>query len=109
MKPLLPTLKEKKRYLAFEVMSDKFINFNLVSRAVQNSALSYIGSKGAAQAGIWLLNDKYKNNKGLIRISNRNVDDLKAALALIKDIDGNEVIVRSLGISGILNKAEKYL
>lgn len=109
MKPLLPTLKEKKRYLAFEVLSERDINFSLVSKAIWNSALSYIGNKGAALAGIWLLNDKYRKNKGLIKVGHKYVDELKTSLALIKKINNEDVIVRSLGVSGILNKAEGYL
>jgi|SRR3989338_10765075 len=108
MKPLLPTLKEKKRYLAYEVIS-KPLKFNVVSKAVWDNILGYIGTKGTAKAGIWLLNDKYKNNKGIIRVTNKYVDDLKASLALIKKINNEDVIVRSLGVSGILNKAENYL
>ena len=108
MKPLLPTLKEKKRYLAYEVIS-KPLKFNVVSKAVWDNILSYIGTKGTAKAGIWLLSDKYKNNKGLIRVTNKYVDDLKASLALIKKINNEDVMVRSLGVSGILNKAENYL
>ncbi len=107
MKPLLPSLKEKKRYLAFEV--SKPIKFKLVSKAIWDNVLNYLGTKGTAQAGIWLLNDKYKKNKGLIRVSNKHVDDLKTSLALIKKIDNKDVIVKSLGVSGILNKAENYL
>ena len=109
MKSLLPSLKERKRYLAFEVMSKDNTRFSVVSKAVWSSILSFIGIKGAAKAGIWLLSDKYKNNKGLIRVGHKYVDDLKASLALIKNIDSEDVIVRSLGVSGILNKAEVYL
>ena len=107
MRPLLSTLKEKKRYLAFEI--SKPIKLNLASKAIWQAVLDYIGTKGAAKAGVWMLNDKYKNNKGLIKLNNKYVDDLKTSLALIKKIDSQEVIVKSLGVSGILNKAEKYL
>ena len=31
IKPLLPTLKERKRYLAFEVISDEKLNFNQIA------------------------------------------------------------------------------
>lgn len=110
MKPLLPSLKERKRYLAFEVISNKQIStFKIVSRSVWDGVLNYIGTKGSARAGAWLLHDKWKKNKGIIRVNNKYVDDLKASLTLIKKIDNQDVIVRSLGVSGMLNKAEKYI
>jgi ribonuclease P/MRP protein subunit POP5 len=111
IKPILPSLREKKRYLAFEIMSKKKIKtFSDVSKAVWHSMLQYMGEKGAAKAGVWLLADKYKENvqKGLIRVSHKYVNDLKASLTMIDNISGEEVIVRSLGVSGILNKAGKY-
>jgi len=38
------------------------------------------------------------------------VDKVKMALALIKEINGNKVIVKSLGQSGIVDKTrKKYL
>lgn len=109
MKALLPSLKERKRYLAFELISKKDVRFNVVSKGVWKGILNFIGTKGAAKAGIWLLHDKFKKNKGLIRVGHKYVDDLKASLALIKTIDGEDVIIRSLGVSGVLNKAEGYL
>jgi RNase P/RNase MRP subunit POP5 len=66
-----------------------------------------MGEMGAAKAGIWVLSDKYdtKTQKGIIRVSHKYVNDLKASLALIDKIDGNEVIIRSTKVSGILKKA----
>ena len=110
LKPLLPTLKEKKRYLAFEIVSKSKIKaFSEVSKAIWASTLSFAGTKGAAGMGIWVLPEKYNATKqtGLIRVEHRSLDELKASLALIKEIEGQPVIVRSKGASGILAKAEK--
>jgi ribonuclease P/MRP protein subunit POP5 len=110
LKPLLPTLKEKKRYLAFEIISKSKIKaFSEVSKAVWASTLSYAGTKGAARMGIMLIPDKYNvaKQRGLIRVGHRNTDELKASLTLIKEIEEQPVIVRSIGASGILAKAEK--
>ena len=65
-----------------------------------------------AKAGILMLNDKWNADmqKGIIRVSNKHVDNLKASLVFIKNIDGKDVIVRGIGASGILRKAQqKYL
>ena len=110
LKPLLPTLKEKKRYLAFEIISKSKIKaFSEISKAIWTSTLSYAGTKGAARMGIWVFPEKYNQakQKGLIRTGHRNMDELKASLTLIKEIEEQPVIVRSIGASGILAKAEK--
>ena len=109
LKPILPSLREKKRYLAFEVLSKDKMEFNEVANAVWGSSLQFMGQLGTAKAGIWLLPDKWNQSikRGLIKVNHKHVDNLRAALTLIDDIKGEDVIVRSVGISGILNKAEK--
>jgi RNase P/RNase MRP subunit POP5 len=107
----MPTLKEKKRYLAFEIISKSKIKaFSEVSKAIWTSTLSFAGTKGAARMGIWAFPEKYnpEKQKGIIRVSHTSLDDLKASLALINEIEQQPVIVRSIGASGILAKTEKY-
>jgi RNase P/RNase MRP subunit POP5 len=99
--------------LAFEIISERPLeDFKQVSDAVWNSALGYLGSLGCAEAGIIMLPEKYNKNsqRGMIRVNNKSVDKLRATLALIDQINGQKVIVRSVGVSGIMNKAEsKYI
>ena len=110
---MLPSLREKKRYLAFEISSKKPIKaLKGVKKAIELSMLSFIGLKGVANAGIIFLEDKYnpKKQRGLIRVDNRYVDELRASLALIQKIDKEPVMVRSVGASGTIKQAEsKYI
>ena len=92
--PLLPSLKEKKRYLVFEAISDKKLAFNDVAKAIQDSLHNYIGLLGTGQAGMQILPEKWKDNKGVIRINHKFVDHLKASLALIKKVKNQKVILR---------------
>lgn len=113
MAPLKPSLREKKRYVAFEIISEKpLLDFKKVSASIWQSILSYLGSYGAANAGVWILSDKYnpETQRGLLRVNRKEVEKLKGSFVFIDNIDGTKVIVRSLGVSGILKKAEsKYL
>ena len=113
LKSLLPTLKEKKRYLAFEIISKSEIKaFSEVSKTIWGSTLSFAGTKGTANMGIWVFPEKYNPEKqrGIIRVGHKYMDELKASLALIKEIEQQPAIVRSIGASGILAKAEqKYM
>ncbi|MFH1063495.1 MAG: Rpp14/Pop5 family protein [Candidatus Woesearchaeota archaeon] len=99
--------------MAFEVISERPITDSKpVSSAISKKALDFLGELGCAEAGIILLNDKYnaEKQKGLIRVNNKSLDKLRATLALIDQIDGQNVIVRSVGASGIIKKAEgRYL
>jgi len=103
MKPILPSLKEKKRYLSFDIISEGNFSVDEVSKAIEDS--TYLGTLENSKAGIIFLKDKYKNNKGIIKTSHKYVDKVRTSLALIKDIDDHEVIFRTNVVSGILKKA----
>ena len=110
LKPVLPSLREKKRYLVFEVISKEKINdIEPVSNAIWNSSLQFLGQLGTAKAGLMVLNNKWdsKLQRGIIKVSHKHVDAAKAALMFAGKIGNHEVIFRSLGVSGILNKAER--
>jgi ribonuclease P/MRP protein subunit POP5 len=110
MRSLLPTLKEKKRYLAFEIISEEPIkSFSEVSNQITNSYTKFFGEIGASEAGIITMKEHYNNQKGIIKVNNNYLDKLKTALALTKEINKNKIIFKSLGASGVLNKAVSYL
>ena len=110
LKPLLPSLREKKRYLAFKVVSEaKIGEFDAVSDAVFKGIEKFLGQLGMSKAGILFLKDKWNPDlqRGLIRINHKNIDNLRAALTMVNKINNNDVIIQSIGVSGILDKAEK--
>ena len=113
LKPVLPTLREKKRYLVFEVISKgKITSLEQVSGAVHSSIFGLVGDFGAAKAGVMMLANKWnqQTQRGIIKVNHKQVDALKASLVFINSIENRDVIVRSLGVSGILRKAEnKFL
>ena len=112
LKALMPSLREKKRYLAFEIISKGRIkSHSSVSKAIWQGMLSFVGTKGAAQAGLMLLPEKYheQSQRGIARVNHKHVDALKGSFVLVQDVDNTPAIVRSLGVSGSLKKATKYI
>lgn len=110
LKPVLPSLREKKRYIVFEVISrERIDDINRVSGAIMRCSLQFLGQLGAAKAGIMVLNNKWNPalQRGVIKVSHKHVDAVKAALAFANRIDSADVIFRSIGVSGILRKAEQ--
>ena len=113
LKPILPSLREKKRYLVFEVISkEKIKDAEFVSNVVWHCSQQFLGQLGTAKAGLIVLNNKWdaQLQRGIIKVSHKHVDAIKSALTFANKIDNTEVIFRSLGVSGILRKAEnKFL
>ena len=110
IKPVLPSLREKKRYLVFEIISkERITDIGQVSKSIMSYALQFLGQLGAAKAGIIVLNNKWdaQLQRGIIKVSHKHVDALKAALVMATEVGSKEAIFRSIGVSGILNKAER--
>ena len=109
MKPLLPSLREKKRYVVFEVLTKKNIT-NFPEKEIKQAFLQLFGEFGLGEAGLIFLQNKYKNNKGIIKVNHKNIDKLKASFCIITKINNQKATVKSVGVSGTLKKAqEKYL
>ena len=106
LKPVLPTLREKKRYLSFKVHSKDKMASNLVKGAIKSSMLKYVGELGTSEAGLMFMDKLYdqKTQIGVIKVANKHVDSLKISLALIDKINKSNVIVRSIKTSGMINR-----
>jgi len=102
MKPLLPTLKEKKRYIVFEVIAENFDKEPL-ERVMEEQFLRFMGENGYSKAGIMILNDCWKKNKGILKVGTKYLDEAKMSLGLMK----GKMIVNVVGVSGTLNKAKQ--
>ncbi|MBI4017961.1 MAG: ribonuclease P protein component 2 [Candidatus Aenigmarchaeota archaeon] len=108
-KTLPPTLRDKKRYLAFEIISERPVTFENVIDAFWNSLLSLHGELGTARTNVWFVKDAWDaaRQRGLVRCDHVHVDDVRVALALINSVDGVRVVPHSLGVSGTMEGARK--
>lgn len=109
LKILPPTLREPKRYLAFEVVSGQKFNFNAVSEAIIAKAYEFLGTLGMSRANIALIKDCWNPElqRGIIKVHTKHLNELRAVLALVDKISNTNATVRSIGVSGILLKAKQ--
>jgi ribonuclease P/MRP protein subunit POP5 len=109
LKPLKPSLKEKKRYLVFEVMSNTNLSYEKVEAEIWKSCLGFLGEWGMAKAGMQVLSDCWKqaSQRGIIRVTHTHTQHIRSALLLVKSIGGESAVIRTLGMSGIIDKAKK--
>ena len=108
-KPLTSSLRTKKRYIAFQIISEKKILTNDIFRAIWHSVLNFLGEYGTAKAGIWLLKTTYVEDKqlGLIKCNHNSVEQVRASLTMIQRIGDERIIVKVLGVSGTIKAAQK--
>ena len=104
---LLPSLKQKKRYVVFEMAGKDHFTAEEIKLEVDAALLLFLGQLGLAKAAPLFI--KAKNNRFIIKINHKWVEELKAGLLLIKKIKNKPIIVRSVITSGTIQKASAYL
>src|SRR5690606_1102629 len=105
---LLPSLRAKKRYLAFELVSEGQVSRSDLVKEVMSSASSLLGDVTASECDIRVLG--FEDCKGIIQCSHTKVKETRASLATLTRVGGKRATLHVLGISGTIKKAtEKFL
>ncbi|MBU0979648.1 MAG: hypothetical protein KJ709_02490 [Nanoarchaeota archaeon] len=102
IKPLRPAHKEKKRYIAMEVMGNT--SKSALIMAMNKALLDYLGELGLAQAGAFPLPETYTKDGIVVRTAHNYVDHVKAAFTMT---DG--IILQTKGVSGLISKAKALI
>lgn len=109
---LPPSLREKHRYIIFELLSDTEHDLGAFVDTAWDAMLDLLGEAGTAEANPWILKDLFneETQRGGLRVNKDSVESVRSALALITAINGVETTVHVLGVTGTIDSAErKYL
>lgn len=106
---LRPSLKQKKRYIVFEIQSTETFSVNDIQKEVDAALLLFLGQLGLAKSSPMFLKEKCKDNKFIVKVNHNWVDEAVSALILIKTIKKKPVLLRSVVVSGTIKKASSYL
>ena len=98
----------RKRYIWFEIISDKEIKFEIAKQAIFDSAIKLFGSLGISKSHLKVLPDFYKKNQGVLSINHDYISKTKLALAMITKIGNQKTIFQSKKVFGTLKKI-KYI
>ncbi|MBI4014937.1 MAG: ribonuclease P protein component 2 [Candidatus Aenigmarchaeota archaeon] len=110
-KTLPASMRPKKRYMIFEVISETPVLYKDVNLAMWGSFLSLLGQSGCADAKILVLENMYDQaaQRGVVRCRSSHVEQVRAALALVSMIGESRSIVKVLGVTGtIASASSKY-
>lgn len=129
LKPLKPSLKERKRFVVFELVSEKELSHSDIVSSINKVCLDFMGILHSGKAGVMVLRnqlltvntakaakttkaakaaktDKSNAVRGIIKVNHKYVDYVKASLMMIKEINKTKANVNTVGVSGILKKAK---
>ena len=102
-----PSMRERRRYLVFEVLSDSPITKDELLRAIIKTGIHFLGELEYSSLKLSLLGYDRKKQKGIIRFMYKKKQGIKAILMLLSEINGKRLILRSLGVSGTIKKARE--
>lgn len=107
IKQILPSLREKKRYIAFKIRSKENFSKKQIENAINMVVLNYIGQLGYARAGVMFID--FDKNKGIIKVNNKEANNIKASFLFVNEIENKKAFISSITASGILNKARSAI
>ena len=106
LKIVVPTLREKNRYIAFQVISEEGEEFSYsdLESAIWNTMLDFLGEEGVSKTSFWLLKDSWDQKKqtGIIICNHKSVQDVIASLGSIDRLGDNRITFKILKISGTI-------
>ncbi|MAG60419.1 hypothetical protein CL619_01400 [archaeon] len=106
---LQPSLKPKKRYVLFQITPEskekKFWKREVID-AIEEQLINCFGIFMFAKASPMVVKDSFDESTQqiIIKVSHKYTDELKVAMALIKEIKETPVTIQSISTSGILKK-----
>ena len=108
MKGLPPSLKPKKRYIAFKILSEREISQDKFLKALLSNMLNLFGECFAAKSDISI--EYFNDGKGIVRCNKEALDKVIIALTLINSVEDIKVVPLTLGVSGTIKRCKrKYL
>ncbi|MFH1072919.1 MAG: Rpp14/Pop5 family protein [Nanoarchaeota archaeon] len=113
IKQLKPSAREKKRYLAFEVISKN----NLKKEAfpgIIDGIKRNLGLFSAGNAGIMPVTFDQKTQRGIIKMGHKYVNKVRVSMMLMNQQtltiteDGDDYLIKTLSASGTINTLEQH-
>lgn len=104
-------MRERKRYVSFEVLGDGVFSFDSVKKSILESASSFLGFKGLSKCSLYVMSNFWDSTscRGVLRVNRGCLDDVKSSLLLVSSIGGVEASVRSVLVSGSLKSLKSKL
>ncbi len=105
---LLPSLRGRKRYLAFKMLPDDAdaISRHDLTFELDRSSQSLFGDAGSGECDIRVLS--FDGMEGIVSCVHRETARTRAVLATIYEIRNRRASVRVIGVSGTVKGAKRF-
>ena len=107
MKYKMPkSMRDKRRYIKFSLDGDIDLSEEELRRALWDSALKFLGVKGASGTHLWISLWDREEKTGIVRCSIGSVDDIIVSMKMITEIHGERVNFLVSDVSGTIKSLE---
>jgi len=101
---------ERDRYIVFRILPKSVkIELKDLRSFVWSMYQKLFGLYGTTDSGLFFEEYDEETNIGLIRCNSKSIGPLMTSLALITSIDTSTILFLPLYITGLINKAKKYI
>lgn len=107
MKPTPPTMRDKKRYVAFMVFCDSEITKKEVINAIINSAHNFFGELTMSKFNLWVNDFDEDEKRGFLVCNQKYKSEVITSLTLINNVNGIKTHLNILGVSGTIKALKR--
>ncbi len=107
MKPVPPTLRAKKRYIAFKVHSEEQVSKKDVTNAILRETVSFYGELSASDFGLWIMDFDEERGAGFLVCNRQFQGEMIACLTLIDIVGREKASFQVLGASGTIKALKR--
>ena len=114
---ILPAhLRNKKRYLAFEVISETFVSREDVVSLIWRALWDTHGACGLSSFDFWVINiwkckaERHHVMRGILRCKREELIPVRSVIPTITRFNNARIVFHTLGVSGSVHSAiEKFI
>lgn len=107
MKPVPPTLRMKKRYIAFSVHSERRVSKKDVTNAILRETVRFYGELIVSDFSLWIMEFDEDIGTGFLVCNRRFQGEMIASLALIDTVGREKTSFQVLGTSGTIKALKR--
>lgn len=120
LKTLPPTLRDNRRYLALEIISQKALKREDLISMIGDACLKFHGECETSKFRLWLTrsweissrdnNNHFYNYKGILQCRRGQEEKVRGALCLLTNYNGKRIVFHTRGVAGtILSLTKKFI
>jgi RNase P/RNase MRP subunit POP5 len=105
---LKPSERDKERYVAYEIASKIPLGYG-ADKVLISEINALLGLFMAPKANLASMKYNPEKQRGIIRIHRKFVEYLRSCFAVTKHVGNQEVVIKTLKTSGMIDKVKKYV